>query len=377
MSAHPTIDLAIALIKRPSVTPEDNACQQLISERLELAGFSCQHLRFDNVDNLWATHGQGAPVMVFAGHTDVVPPGPDELWRFPPFSATLDDGFIYGRGAADMKGGVAAMVHALEQFVENHPNHRGTVGLLLTSDEEGPAINGTRKVIEYLTEKNIEIDYCLLGEPSSTEILGDAIKVGRRGSLSGWMTVNGKEGHIAYPQLADNPIHKLSAVIDALTQQEWDSGNDFFPPTSFQIANVSAGEGTTNVIPARASLNFNFRYSSELSAQDIIQRTHQLLDSLKIDYSLEWQAFGEPFVTQSGSLIDATKSAIAAHTGLTTELSTSGGTSDGRFIAPTGTQVVELGPINASIHKVNEHVNAGDLIKLTAIYSRICQTLLD
>ena len=376
MSTHPTIELAIDLIKRPSVTPDDNDCQQMIANRLSKKGFVFKHLPFDNVDNLWATHGQGSPLTVFAGHTDVVPPGAEELWEFPAFSATIDDGFIYGRGAADMKGGVAAMVHALELFVDNHPDHKGTIGLLLTSDEEGPAINGIRKVMAFLSEKNITIDYCLLGEPSSTEILGDAIKVGRRGSISGWMTILGKEGHIAYPHLADNPIHKLSSVIDTLTRETWDTGNEFFPPTSFQVANVNAGEGTTNVIPGQASLNFNFRYSSMLSAQTIIERTHGLLDDLDIDYKLEWQAFGEPFITQSGKLIDATTAAIKSYTGLNTELSTSGGTSDGRFIAPTGTEVVELGPINASIHKINERVSIEDLIKLTAIYTRICETLM-
>ena len=376
MTVHPTIELAIDLIKTPSVTPDDNNCQQMIAERLEKIGFACEHLRFENVDNLWATHGQGAPLTVFAGHTDVVPPGPEELWKHPPFSAAKDDGFIYGRGAADMKGGVAAMVHALEQFIRINPDHKGTVGLLLTSDEEGPAINGTRKVVEYLSSKNITMDYCLLGEPSSTEILGDAIKVGRRGSISGWMTIVGKEGHIAYPHLADNPIHKLSKVIEILTSEVWDSGNDFFPPTSFQVANVNAGEGTGNVIPGQASLNFNFRYSSQLDAKTIIKRTHRLLDELNLDYKLEWQAFGEPFITQSGQLIDATTMAIKSLTGLETELSTSGGTSDGRFIAPTGTQVVELGPINASIHKTNERVSEEDLIKLTSIYIHICKTLL-
>lgn len=376
MSTHPTIELAIELIKRPSVTPDDNDCQQLIADRLSAIGFVCEHLRFENVDNLWATHGKGSPLTVFAGHTDVVPPGPDELWDYPAFSATLDDGFIYGRGAADMKGGVAAMVHALEQFIGNHPDHQGTIGVLLTSDEEGPAVNGTRKVVEHLSDKGITIDYCLLGEPSSTEILGDAIKVGRRGSISGWMTIAGKEGHIAYPHLADNPIHKLSSVIDALTGEAWDTGNEFFPPTSFQVANVSAGEGTGNVIPGEASLNFNFRYSSQLDAQTIIKRTHELLDGLKIDYKLEWQAFGEPFITREGALIDAAISAISSYTGLDTELSTSGGTSDGRFIAPAGAQVVEVGPINASIHKINEHVSVEDLIKLTAIYAQICETLL-
>ena len=376
MSTHPTIELAINLIRQPSVTPDDNGCQQIIADRLSKIGFACEHLRFENVDNLLATHGSGAPFMVFAGHTDVVPPGADELWKHPAFSATQDDGFIYGRGAADMKGGVAAMVHATEQFIATHPDHQGTIGLLLTSDEEGPAINGTRKVVDYLTDKNIKIDYCLLGEPSSTEILGDAIKVGRRGSISGWMTILGKEGHIAYPHLADNPIHKLSTVIETLTNEAWDSGNEFFPPTSFQVANVSAGEGTGNVIPGQARLNFNFRYSSQLDAQTIIKRTHGLLDSLDIDYELEWQAFGKPFITESGKLIDAATSAIKSFTGLDTELSTSGGTSDGRFIAPTGTQVVELGPINASIHKINERVSAEDLIKLTSIYTHICERLL-
>lgn len=376
MSTHPTIELAIELIKRPSVTPDDNACQRLIADRLSESGFDCKHLRFENVDNLWATHGQGSPLTVFAGHTDVVPPGPDELWDYPAFSATIDDGFIYGRGAADMKGGVAAMVHSLEQFVGNHPDHRGTVALLLTSDEEGPAVNGTRRVIEHLSENKIKIDYCLLGEPTSTEILGDTLKVGRRGSISGWMTISGKQGHIAYPQLADNPIHKLSKVIDGLRNERWDSGNEFFPPTSFQVANVHAGDGTVNVIPGHAELNFNFRYSSDLNARTIIKRTRELLDALEIDYKLEWQAFGEPFITRTGELIDATVAAVNTFTGLDPELSTSGGTSDGRFIAPAGAQVVELGPINASIHKVNEHVNVEDLIKLTAIYTQICENLM-
>ena len=376
MSRHPTIQLAQQLILRPSVTPDDQGCQQLIADTLNPLGFNIEHLKFDNVDNLWATHGQGAPILAFAGHTDVVPPGIESEWDFPPFSASISNGLIYGRGAADMKGSVAAMTHAAEQFVKNNPDHPGTIAILLTSDEEGPAVNGIRKVMEHLDKNNTFIDYCLLGEPSSTEILGDAIKVGRRGSISGWMTIFGKEGHIAYPHLADNPNHKLSKVLEILINEQWDSGNRYFPATSFQIANIQAGEGTTNVIPGQVKLNFNFRYSSQLDEQIIMDRTHALLDTLNIEYELEWQAFGKPFITEGGELIETTQSVIESFTGLETALSTSGGTSDGRFIAPKGTQVVELGPINASIHKINEHVSINDLIKLTEIYTRICEKLL-
>ncbi len=376
MNKHPTVELAQQLIQRESVTPNDKGCQQLIADRLASCGFKIEHFQYDEVSNLWATHGTQAPVFVFAGHTDVVPPGPEQEWKHPPFSAVVDNGIVYGRGAADMKGSVAAMAHALELFVAEHPNHGGTIALLLTSDEEGPAVNGIRKIMEHFKESGIKLDYCLLGEPSSTEILGDTIKVGRRGSLSGWLTIRGKEGHIAYPHLADNPIHPLGKVITKLTEKVWDQGNQFFPPTSFQISNLVAGEGTGNVIPGQAKVNFNFRYSPELDEQAIIAQTHQILDGLNINYDLEWQAFGRPFITENGKLIDVTQQVIKSFTGLDTELSTSGGTSDGRFIAPTGTQVVELGPINASIHKANEHVSLQDLIKLTEIYLQISEKML-
>ena len=376
MQDYPTIKLAQELIRFQSVTPNDKGCQKLIADLLANCGFKIEQLNFDEVDNLWATHGSGSPLFVFAGHTDVVPPGPEEQWTHPPFSANIENGHLYGRGAADMKGSVAAMVHALELFVTENPNHPGTVALLLTSDEEGPAINGIRKVMEQFSEQGTHLDYCLLGEPSSTEILGDAIKVGRRGSISGWLTIEGKEGHIAYPHLANNPIHPLGDVIQTLTKQTWDEGNDFFPPTSFQISNAIAGEGTGNVIPAEAKINFNFRYSSELDEKTIIEKTHQILDKLNINYRLEWQAFGKPFITEGGNLIETTKDVIKSFTGLDTELSTAGGTSDGRFIAPTGTEVVELGPINASIHKIDEHVSVRDLVKLTQIYTQICEKVL-
>ena len=376
MNEHPAIKLACQLIQQPSVTPNDGDCQLLIAEKLAHQSFKIEQFKFDEVDNLWATHGCGSPVFVFAGHTDVVPPGPEDQWKYPAFSAQIENNIIYGRGAADMKGSVAAMVHALELFIQEHPNHPGTVALLLTSDEEGPAINGIRKVMETFNETGVKLDYCLLGEPSSTEILGDVIKVGRRGSISGWLTIHGKEGHIAYPHMADNPIHPLGDVITRLTNEVWDQGNEFFPPTSFQISNVMAGEGTGNVIPGKAKVNFNFRYSSELDEQTIINKTHEILDSLEISYDLEWQAFGKPFITEGGKLIDVTRQVIKDFTGLDTELSTSGGTSDGRFIAPTGTEVVELGPINASIHKIDEHVSARDLIKLTEIYTQICEKVL-
>ncbi len=376
MKKHPTIELACQLIQQQSITPNDEDCQPLIAERLAGHGFKIEQFKFDEVDNLWATHGSGSPVFVFAGHTDVVPPGPADQWKYPAFSAQIEDDIIYGRGAADMKGSVAAMVHALELFINEHPNHDGTIALLLTSDEEGPAINGIRKVMEHFNETGMKLDYCLLGEPSSIEILGDTIKVGRRGSISGWLTIHGKEGHIAYPHLADNPIHPLGKVITKLTDEHWDQGNEFFPPTSFQISNLIAGEGTGNVIPGEAKVNFNFRYSSELNEQTIIDKTHQILDSLDLNYDLEWQAFGKPFITEGGKLIDSTKQVIKSFTGIETELSTSGGTSDGRFIAPTGTEVVELGPISASIHKVDEHVSVRDLIKLTEMYEQICEKVL-
>ncbi len=372
----PTLQLAMALIERPSVTPDDAGCQALLAERLEACGFVIEPMRFGEVDNLWATHGSRAPLFVFAGHTDVVPPGPRERWHSDPFHPEIRDGLLYGRGAADMKGGVAAMVTAAEAFVQAHPDHPGTLAFLLTSDEEGPALDGTVKVVEALSARGDAIDWCLLAEPSSVARAGDTIKNGRRGSLNGTLTVHGKQGHVAYPHLADNPIHPLMAALDELCRREWDQGNAFFPPTTFQISNIHAGTGATNVIPGSVEVLFNFRFSTEQSEAGLRQAVEALLSRHGLEYRLDWNLSGAPFVTEPGALVDAARAAVHQVTGQAAKLCTGGGTSDGRFIAPTGAQVIELGPSNATIHQVNECVGCDDLDALHAIFVATLERLL-
>lgn len=372
-----TLQLACELIERRSVTPDDAGCQQLIAERLTALGCKIHHLRYGQVDNLWLTHGEGGPLFVFLGHTDVVPPGPEDKWQSDPFSPTIRDGMLYGRGAADMKGSVAAMVVAMEHFIQSHPDHPGTIALLLTSDEEGIARDGVRRVVEkFLKPNGIQIDYCLVGEPSSQEQLGDVIKNGRRGSLGGVLTVRGVQGHVAYPQLADNPVHKTAKSLATLCETIWDKGNADFPPTSFQISNIHAGTGADNVIPGILEIMFNFRFSTAVSADELKQRVHSLLDSHLLDYDIDWRLSGEPFLTRNGRLIEAAKTAIADVTSREARLSTAGGTSDGRFIAPTGAEVIEIGPINKTIHKIDECVSVADLETLTGLYLRILEELL-
>ncbi len=372
----PEIDLLRDLVARPSVTPDDAGCQQLLTERLEAMGFVCETLVFGEVTNLWARRGKQSPVLCFAGHTDVVPPGDETEWSSDPFVPTLKDGLLFGRGTADMKSGLAAMTVALERFIGANPEHSGSLALLITSDEEGRARDGTLRVVETLQSRDEHIDWCVLGEPSSQSELGDLIRVGRRGSLSGMLTVNGIQGHVAYPQLADNPIRRFAPVLAELHELEWDKGNEFFPPTSFQVVDIQSGIGAPNVTPASLSARFNFRYSTVWNHESLKQRVHEVFDAHDIDYELNWHLSGEPFLTAPGRLIDATVQAVKEHTGKDPELSTGGGTSDGRFIAPSGTDVVELGPINASIHKIDEHVRVDDVVQLTAMYRRIMELLL-
>lgn len=372
----PTIQLACDLIRRRSVTPEDAGCQDLMIQRLEAIGFKIERLRFEEVDNFWATRGTEGPLLAFAGHTDVVPTGPEAQWRHAPFEPTLEDGMLYGRGAADMKGSLAAMVVACEQFVAEHPDHKGRIGFLITSDEEGPSVNGTVKVVEWLEARGEKIDWCIVGEPSSTDRVGDIIKNGRRGSLGGILKVKGVQGHVAYPHLADNPIHKAAPALAELAAQEWDQGNEFFPATSFQISNINGGTGATNVIPGEVEVVFNFRFSTEVTETQLRERTETILQKHKLDYELDWKLSGQPFLTAEGELVDAIVQAVEQHTGQKPTLSTAGGTSDGRFIAPTGAQVVELGPRNDTIHKVDECVKAEDLDTLTALYQSTLDLLL-
>ncbi len=372
----PTIELARQLINIDSVTPDDKGCQEIMIQRLEAIGFDIQRLRFGEVDNFWARRGQSKPLFVFAGHTDVVPSGPVENWNTPPFETTIIDGQLYGRGAADMKGSLAAMVTACERFIKQHPDHSGAIGFLITSDEEGPAIDGTVKVVDYLREHNEPIDMCLVGEPSCTSELGDTIKNGRRGSLGAILTIHGTQGHVAYPHLANNPIHLAVPALTELTQTEWDQGNEFFPPTSFQISNIHSGTGATNVIPGDIEIQFNFRFSTELNQEKITAWVEKILNSYDFDYDIQWTLSGNPFLTDKGELVDAAVESIKDITGIDTELSTAGGTSDGRFIAPTGAQVIELGPLNATIHKVNECVAVAHLDRLSLIYEKILGKLL-
>lgn len=371
-----TLDLASALIACPSVTPADAGCQRLLAARLQPLGFHCEHLRFGEVDNLWARLGSAAPLLVLAGHTDVVPPGPREAWHSDPFVPEVREGRLYGRGAADMKGSLAAMITALERFLVRHPRPRGSIALLLTSDEEGPAVNGTVKVVEWLQQQGQTIDWCLIGEPSSEERLADVVKNGRRGSLGGVLTVRGVQGHVAYPHLARNPIHLAAPALAELSAMEWDRGNAHYPPTTFQISNISAGTGAENVIPGALEVMFNFRFSTETTAEALQQRVAVVLNRHQLQYELQWNLSGQPFLTPGGALVDAARRAIREVAGIDTRLSTAGGTSDGRFIAPTGAQVLELGPSNTTIHKVDENVPVADLEQLSAIYERILDFLL-
>ena len=372
----PTIALLCDLIRRRSVTPDDAGCQALLSDRLRPLGFDCETLQFNDVTNLWARRGNASPVLCFAGHTDVVPPGNEAEWASPPFEPTFKDGDLYARGSADMKSGLAAMIVAIEEFLDEHPDADGSIALLITSDEEGRARDGTLKVIEALQERDESIDWCVLGEPSSQSKLGDVVRIGRRGSLSGMLTVKGVQGHVAYPQLADNPIRRFAPVLAELHDIHWDDGNDYFPPTSFQVVDVKAGIGAPNVTPGELSARFNFRYSTEWTHESLQERVHTVFDGHDIEYELNWHLSGKPFLTQPGKLINAVHEAVTELTGNAPELSTGGGTSDGRFISPAGADVVELGPVNASIHKIDEHVKVDDVIALTKMYKRIMELML-
>jgi succinyl-diaminopimelate desuccinylase len=376
MTNSPVIELTKDLISQPSVTPEDANCQQMLITRLEQVGFNVKRLNFGGVSNFWAVHGESGPILAFAGHTDVVPTGPVENWTSHPFQPEIREGYLYGRGAADMKGSIAAMTIAAERFITAHPNHSGRLAFLITSDEEGPAVNGTVKVIEYLKQQGEQISWCLVGEPSSTDELGDVIKNGRRGSLNATLRIQGKQGHIAYPHLADNPIHGGCPALADLIAEHWDEGNDFFSATSLQISNINAGTGVTNVIPGTLEVIFNFRYSTEVTQQQLQQRTAAILDRHQLDYQLEWTLSGLPFLTEPAELVNAAQRALKDILGNEAVLSTSGGTSDGRFIAPTGAQVIELGPCNATIHQIDECVLATDLDRVTEVYERIMSELL-
>jgi succinyl-diaminopimelate desuccinylase len=372
----PVLDLTAALMRRPSVSPEDHGCIDLIVSKLAPLGFNNERLPFGPVENLWATHGTSGPVLCFAGHTDVVPTGPREEWQTDPFAPVLKDGILYGRGAADMKSGIAAMIIASERFIAKHPKHRGTLAFLLTSDEEGPSVDGTRRVVEVLQARNQKIDWCIVGEPTSDTRLGDTVKIGRRGSLSGKLTVHGIQGHVAYPHLADNPVHAIAPALAELSTRVWDKGNKYFQATTFQISNINAGTGAPNVIPGELRLRFNIRFSTEQTVEKMQRTIVDLFDRHRLNYTIEWFVSGLPFFTEPGDLSQAVQTAVKEIAGLEPTLSTTGGTSDGRFIAPTGTQVVELGVINASIHKVNECVRASDIESLARMYQRIMELLL-
>jgi succinyl-diaminopimelate desuccinylase len=376
-SASATLDLARELISRASITPNDAGCQQILAQRLRKLGFTIEHLRFGDVDNLWARRGSSAPLVVFAGHTDVVPTGPLDQWHSDPFVPTERDGNLYGRGAADMKCSIAAFVTAVEDYLAQHEQHPGSIGLLITSDEEGVAVNGTVKVVEALRARGESIDYCIVGEPSSVSRLGDTMKNGRRGSLSGELLVRGIQGHIAYPHLSRNPVHEFAPALSELSAAKWDDGNEYFPPTTWQVSNIAAGTGATNVIPGELRVSFNFRFSSVSTAEALKARVHEVLDRHKLDYALTWSLSGRPFLTPRGKLVESLSRAVRAVTGCTPELSTSGGTSDGRFIADICREIVELGPINASIHKLNESIALADLEALSEIYRLTLDDILD
>jgi len=372
----PSLALTQELIRRPSVSPDDQGCLEIIGKRLEALGFRLERMPFGPVENLWALHGSEPPVLCFAGHTDVVPTGPREEWQTDPFEPVVRDGFLYGRGAADMKSGLAAMVTATERFIARYPNHSGTLAFLLTSDEEGPSIDGTRRVVEVLEARGEKITWCIVGEPTSSDAVGDTIKIGRRGSLSGKLTVHGVQGHVAYPHLADNPVHAVAPALAELVSRVWDQGNEFFQPTTFQISNINAGTGAPNVIPGELKARFNIRFSTEQTVEKLQQTITEILNRHRVNYTLEWFVSGLPFFTPPGELSNAVIQAVKEKTGRTPELSTTGGTSDGRFIAPTGAQVVELGVSNATIHKVNENVRVADIDKLSEMYERIMELLL-
>lgn len=371
-----TLDLLKDLISRESVTPKDAGCQDMLAARLVPLGFREERLNFADTQNIWLRRGDAKPLFVFLGHTDVVPTGPIEAWQSPPFEPTIRDGRLYGRGAADMKGSIAAFTTALERFLSAHPDHEGSIALMMTSDEEGIATHGVVKVVEVLEARNEKIDWCLVGEPSSDKKIGDVIRVGRRGSLCAKLTVTGIQGHVAYPELAENPIHTFAPALKELTEEVWDRGNAFFPPTSLQVSNIHAGTGAENIIPGSVEVLFNLRFCTELDEQTIKQRTHAIFDRHGLNYDIKWRLSGNPFLTAKGQLIDAAHAAIKAVTGCDTHDDTGGGTSDGRFIAPTGAEVIELGPLNESIHKVNENVGVQDLETLSAIYERILINLL-
>ncbi len=372
----PTLELTLELMKRASVTPNDAGCQRILMDRLISVGFATEAMPFADVENFWATKGTTGPLLVFAGHTDVVPPGDEKAWYSQPFAPTRKDGYLVGRGAADMKASLAAMIVAVEKFVSKQPDHNGRIGFLITSDEEGPAKSGTIKVVESLERKGESIDWCIVGEPSSRSQLGDTIKNGRRGSINGSIIFKGKQGHIAYPHLASNPIHSAIPALQALVQEKWDPGNQFFDPTSLQISNIRAGDGTTNLIPGNVEVLFNLRFSSEISAEEIKKRCESILNKYDVDFTLSWVLSGEPFLTEPGALLSAVQDSILSVTGFNPEVSTGGGTSDGRFIAPTGAQVVEIGHVNKTIHQCNERVKLTDIALLTMIYERIIECLL-
>jgi succinyl-diaminopimelate desuccinylase len=371
-----TLQLLKDLIRRPSVTPKDEGCQDVLTDRLKPLGFSEERLDFVDTQNLWLRKGTAKPLFVFLGHTDVVPTGPLDAWVSPPFEPTIRDGKLYGRGAADMKGGIAAFVTAVERFVANHPDHQGSIAIMMTSDEEGIATNGVVKVVEVLEARHEKIDWCLVGEPSSDKKIGDVIRIGRRGSLCAKLTIQGIQGHVAYPELADNPIHNFAPALKELTEEVWDQGNHNFPPTSLQVSNIHSGTGAENIIPGNVVVQFNLRFSTELDERIIKQRTHAILDKYGFSYDMQWRLSGNPFLTKRGELIDAAHAAIQTITGYETKDDTGGGTSDGRFIAPTGAQVIELGALNKSIHKINEHIAVNDLEVLSAIYEQILINLL-
>ena len=371
-----TVELAQRLIQQASVTPEDAGCQDILSRVLEPSGFISECLPFGEVQNVWIRRGSTPPLLVFIGHTDVVPTGPTDQWKYPPFEGKVVDGVLHGRGAADMKGSLAAMATACRLFVRNHSNHRGSIALLLTSDEEGPALDGTVRVIETLMERGVKIDWCLVGEPTSKDTVGDVIKNGRRGSLGGTLTVTGIQGHVAYPHLADNPIHRIAGIVDDLVKQVWDQGSAHFPPTTFQVSNLNSGTGASNVIPGQASLDFNFRYAPESTVESLKASVEAACHRHAEGFEIEWSRPNLPFLTHPGDLLDAVTHAIEHVTRQQPRLSTDGGTSDGRFVAPTGAQVVELGPVNRTIHQVNEEVVASDLDLLSSIYQKVLENLL-
>lgn len=371
-----TLALLEDLIKRESVTPKDEGCQDVLAERLTKIGFKEERLNFEDTQNIWLKRGGTKPLLTFLGHTDVVPPGPLDRWDSPPFEPTIRDGKLYGRGAADMKGGVACFITAVERFIANHPGHIGSIAVMMTSDEEGIATNGVVKVVDVLEKRNEKIDWCLVGEPSSDKKIGDVIRVGRRGSLCAKLTVEGLQGHVAYPEIAENPIHAFAPALKELTEEVWDKGNDFFPPTSLQVSNINSGTGAENIIPGDMEVQFNLRFCTELDEQTIKQRTEAIFDKYGFKYDLQWRLSGNPFLTEKGELIDAAHAAIKQVTGFETLDDTGGGTSDGRFIAPTGAQVIELGPLNESIHKINENVGVEDLEILSEIYENMLIELL-